>query len=84
MSVNLLIERHLEFLSLRGGCTGSSESASVNMPHCWKSRVVAQIVDIFIYFQRELDTSQYKLSSDRKYAILPYDIHYVSTMYWFV
>ena len=37
-----------------------------------------------MYFQRELDTSQYKLSADRKYAILPYDIHYVSTMKWFV
>ena len=25
------------FLSLKGGCTGSSESTLVKMPHCWKS-----------------------------------------------
>ena len=37
MTVNLLTEHHLEFLSLNGGCTGSSESTLVKMPHCWKS-----------------------------------------------
>ena len=30
MIVKLLTEHHLEFLSLRGGCTGSSESTLVN------------------------------------------------------
>ena len=34
MSVMLLTEYHLEFVSLKGGCTGSSESALVKMPHC--------------------------------------------------
>ena len=43
MSVELLNEYHLEFLSLKGGCTGSSESALVKMPHCWKSHVVAHM-----------------------------------------
>ena len=43
MSVKLLTEHHLEFLSLKGGCTGSSESTLVKMPHCWKSHVMAQI-----------------------------------------
>ena len=38
MSVELLTEHHLEFLNLKGGCTGSSESTLVKMPHCWKSR----------------------------------------------
>ena len=37
MSVKLLTEHHLEFLSVRGGCTGSSESIYVKIPHCWKS-----------------------------------------------
>ena len=32
MSVKLLTEHHLEFVSLKGGCTGSS----------WKSNVAAQ------------------------------------------
>ena len=41
MSVRLLTEHHLEFLSLKGGCTGSSESTLVKMPHCWKSHVAA-------------------------------------------
>ena len=43
MNVQLLTEHHLKFGSLKGGCTGSSESALVKMPHCWKSHVVAHI-----------------------------------------
>ena len=43
MSVMLLTEQHLEFLSLKGGCTGSSESTLVKIPHCWKSHVAAHI-----------------------------------------
>ena len=42
-SVMLLTEHHLEFLSLKGGCTDSSESIHVKMPHCWKSHVAAQL-----------------------------------------
>ena len=34
MTLRLLIEHHLEFLSLKGGCTGSCESKFVEMPHC--------------------------------------------------
>ena len=30
----LLTEHHLEFLSLKGGCRGSSESTHIKMPHC--------------------------------------------------
>ena len=43
MIVKLLTEHHLEFLSLKGGCRGSSESTHVKMPHCWKSHVTAHI-----------------------------------------
>ena len=43
MSVKLLIEHLLEFLSLKGGCTGSFESTRVKTPHCWKSHVTAQL-----------------------------------------
>ena len=42
ISVKLLIEL-LVFLSLTGGCTGSSESTLVKMAHCWKSHVTVQI-----------------------------------------
>ena len=44
MIVKLLTEHHLEFLSFKGGCTGSYESTHVKMPHCWKSHATAQIV----------------------------------------
>ena len=37
MNVKLLTECHLVFLSLKVGCTGSSESTLIKMPHCWKS-----------------------------------------------
>ena len=40
-TVKLLTEHHSEFLSFKGGCTGSSQSTHVKMPHCWKSHVAA-------------------------------------------
>ena len=43
MTVELLTEHHLEFLSLKGGCTGLSESMLLKMPHFWKSHVTAHI-----------------------------------------
>ena len=49
MTVMLLTEQRLEFLSLKGGCTGSSESTLVKMPHCWKSHLAAQLYFIWLY-----------------------------------
>ena len=43
MSVELLAKQHLEFLSLKGGCTGLYESTLVKIPHCWKSHVTAHV-----------------------------------------
>ena len=43
MIVKLLTEHHLEFLSLKAGCRGSSESTLVKMSNCWKSRALAHI-----------------------------------------
>ena len=51
MSAKLLTEHHLECLSLKGGCIGSSESTLIKMPHCWKSRVMAHYDDCMLYFQ---------------------------------
>ena len=45
MIVKLLTEHDLEFLSLTGGCTGSSEYALVKMTHCWKLRVMAHFIN---------------------------------------
>ena len=45
MSVKLLTELHLEFLSLKEGYTDSSQSGLVKMPHCWKSHLAAHYID---------------------------------------
>ena len=42
MIVKLLTEHNMEFLSLKGGCRGSSESTLVKMSNCWKSHAAAQ------------------------------------------
>ena len=55
MIVKLLNEHHLDILSLKGGCKGSSESTHVKMPHCWKSKALAYIVK---YIRVQLRRSQ--------------------------
>ena len=42
MIVKLLTEHYFEFLSLKGGCTGSSESTLVKTS--WKSHVTAHFI----------------------------------------
>ena len=49
MIVKLLTEHHLTLLSLTEGCTGSSESTLVKMPHCWKSHVAAHFCLISMF-----------------------------------
>ena len=44
MTVKLLTEDNLKSLSLKGGCTGSSESTLVKMPHCSKFHAAAQLL----------------------------------------
>ena len=46
MTVKPLTEHHWEFLSLKGGCTGTSESTPVKMPQCWNSHVTAQMTHL--------------------------------------
>ena len=60
MIVKLLTEHHLQFLSLKGGCRGSSESTLVKMSKCWKSHAAAQIIYIYIYFIFEMILTSYK------------------------
>ena len=48
MIVKLLTEHHLEFLSLKEGCTGSSETTLVKIPNCWKSHALAQIIIVYM------------------------------------
>ena len=43
MTVKLLTEHNLEFLSVIGSCRGSSEFTLVKMPHCWKLHITAHM-----------------------------------------
>ena len=63
MSLKLLTEHHLEFLSLRGGCTGSSESTLFKKPHFWKSLVTAHIKLTYNMMLNDLRTFLAKSSS---------------------
>ena len=54
MNIKLLTEHHLEFLSIKIGCTGSSESTLVKIPHCWKSHVAANIVFIDVHVNKNI------------------------------
>ena len=47
MTVKLLTEHCLEFLGLKRGCRGSSESTLVKMSNCWKSHAAAHMVYSF-------------------------------------
>ena len=63
MIVKLLAERHLEFLCLKGGYIGSSESSLVKIPNCWKSHATAQIISSHVLH------SDFKSFHSNKYAI---------------
>ena len=51
MTLKLQTEHHLEFLSLKEGCIGSSESTLVKMSNCWKSHELAQAVFAIFLFE---------------------------------
>ena len=75
MTVKLLTAKHLEFISLKGGFTGSSESTLVKMPHCWKSHVVA-------HFRKEcvlIEVFHSKKNADHK-AVRMHDV--IQTNSW--
>ena len=44
MNVQLLAEHYFEFLSLKGGCRGSSMPTLVKMPHFFKFHSTAHII----------------------------------------
>ena len=44
MTVKLLTEHHLEFVSLKGGCGGLPESTLVKMSNYWKSHAAAHFM----------------------------------------
>ena len=62
MIVKLLTKHHLEFLSLSGGCRGSTESTLVKMSNCWKSHAAAHI----LYEENSLFQNQLTKAPDAK------------------
>ena len=66
MTVKLLAEQHLEFLSLKVGCTGSSESTLVKLSHCLKFHVAVQINSFTLTFQGGGEDWSYFVNSTAK------------------
>ena len=69
MFVKLLSEHHLEFLSLKGGYTCSSESTLVKMSNCWQNHALAHIFLLFYYLYVSVATS---VTSLKKYHLVTY------------
>ena len=84
MSVKLLTEYQLEFLSLKWGCIGVSESTLVKMPHCWKSHVTAHML-LFTFPLYSIMALFIKCTFfTLLYRIKPYYLHGVSILYFIV
>ena len=86
MIVKLQAEQHLEFLSLKGGCRGSSESTLVKMSNCWKFHAPAQfngntvVVYVISRGQREWSV----VISGRVEGSLPliYNLLFWNSLFW--
>ena len=59
----------MEFLSLIGGCTGSSESTLVKIPHCWKSHVTVNDKHMFLVSKRSISRKRFFYAS-KAYVII--------------
>ena len=85
MIVKLQTEHHLEFLSLKGGCAGSSESTLVQMPYCWKSHVTAQmskkkfpIPHVHVYIFRGARDERCMVDGDKNRDTISHESHGLS------
>ena len=70
MSVKLLTEHHLRFLSLKGGCRGSSESTLDKVSNCWKSHVTAQYNIGDEHWKKSKLLNLYYILSNKMFSIL--------------
>ena len=80
MIAPLLAEQHLEFQSLKGGCT--CWSTLVKIPHCWKSHVMAQI-GLITSFQevKQIPAIVYNLQERSCHMLQPDEIYLPHTSY---
>ena len=70
MTVKLLTEQHLEFLSLKGGCKCSSESNLVKVPNCWKFHVAAMPwIQLYLLGNAVLTEDKQALWTDGRYFL---------------
>ena len=69
MNIKLLTEHHLDFISLKGGRTGSFESTLVEMTHCWKSHVAAYIILLRAYFHKMWDIGMRRIGTNFSRAV---------------
>ena len=74
MIAKLLTEYHLEFQSLKGGCTGSSKSTHVKIPHCWKSHVTAHVIISRVSNSMDPDQLAFFSGASLSWSILLYNI----------
>ena len=81
MIVKLLTENHLELISLKGGCTGSSESTHVKMPHCWKSHALAHLI-AFNVFQCHQPHPPHKLNTRQQVQLVRSVTSYHASRVW--
>ena len=71
MIVKLLTEHHLEILSLKVGCRGSSESTFAKISNCWKSHATAHLSVCISYANKNLlDTNKNSICTKAIYIIL--------------
>ena len=71
MIFKLLTEHHLVFLSVKGGCRGSSESTHVKMSNCSKSHAVAHfcINGLLADDSHEMSSTVFPENQERYYNI---------------
>ena len=68
MTVKLLTEHHLEFLSLKGGGTGSSESKHVNLPHC-----LNHMSRLIFIFRGSSELICQNIKRNMRYVVIPHE-----------
>ena len=91
MSVKLLTEHRLEFVSLKGGYTGSSESTLVKMPHCvaaqfmiyWLRADAYDTLGAFISQRKRKNSDKYHKSSFFMHALHRFMLEFTEIVCFF-
>ena len=90
MSVKLLTEHHLGLVSLKGGCTGSSESTLVKMPDCvaaqfmiyWLRADTYDTLGTFISQRKGKKSDKYHKSSFFMHAVRRFMLEFIEFFFF--